>query len=74
MKSISVRRVKGGRTGTVEFQGGETLALDGGIERFDELLALISSTDVVTDHKASLGHVDKGMPDLNIREYFVRVK
>lgn len=42
-KSISVRRVKGGRTGTVEFQGGETLALDGGIERFDELLALISS-------------------------------
>lgn len=42
-KSICVQRVKGGRTGTVKFQGGETLALDGGIERFDELLALISS-------------------------------
>lgn len=42
-KSISVRRVKGGRTGTVEFQGGGKLSLDGGIERFDELLALISS-------------------------------
>lgn len=42
-KSINVRRIKGGRAGTVEFQGGEKLALDGGIERFDELLALISS-------------------------------
>jgi hypothetical protein len=42
-KAISVRRVKGGRAGTVEFQGGAMLALDGDIERFDELLALISS-------------------------------
>lgn len=42
-KAISVRRVKGGRAGMVEFQGGATLALDDGIERFEELLALISS-------------------------------
>lgn len=42
-KTISVRRVKGGRVGAVEFQDGAKLALDGGIERFDELLALISS-------------------------------
>jgi hypothetical protein len=42
-KAISVRRVKGGRAGTVEFQGGAKLALDGSIERFDELLALLSS-------------------------------
>lgn len=42
-KSINVRRVKGGRAGTVEFQGGGILELDGGIEHFDELLALIST-------------------------------
>jgi hypothetical protein len=41
--SISVRRVKGGRLGTVEFHGGAALVLNDGIERFDELLALISS-------------------------------
>lgn len=41
--SISVRRVKGGRIGTVAFHGGAALVLNDGIERFDELLALISS-------------------------------
>lgn len=40
---ISVRRVKGGRIGTVEFHVGAALVLNDGIERFDELLALIGS-------------------------------
>lgn len=42
-RSIYVRRVKGGRIGTVEFLGGAVLVLNDGIDQFDELLALISS-------------------------------
>lgn len=43
IRAISVRRVKGGRTGAIEFDGQVTLFLEGDLEHFDELLALISS-------------------------------
>jgi hypothetical protein len=42
-RAIIVRRVKGGRTGAVEFQGSAPVFIDGGINQFDDLLALIGS-------------------------------